>query len=51
VPNKYAAPNRLCEGRRKTTLVLSGPRRAQAGSMLADRIGPKPELACRKARY
>jgi len=47
-PRERLAGNRLCEQSRKAKLVLSGPRRAQAGSNLPNSIGPRPEVGKRK---
>ena len=38
------AGNRLCEAICKESLSLMGPRRAQAGSQLAENIGPSQKL-------
>ena len=47
-PRERLADNRLYVRPRKGKHVLSGPRRAQAGSHLPNSIGPRPEVGKRK---
>ena len=47
-PRERLAGNRLYDQPRKGKVVLSGPRRAQAGSHLPKSIGPRPEVGKRK---